>query len=133
MSKLRVLIAEDHQEMRCLLIRLLQKKFEIIGAVKDGKDLLDAAILLHPDVIVSDVSMPRLTGPQVMQALYEQGQCIPFVFATTEPGLILQDAWPVVDKLDAHSELIPAVEAVAKGKKFVSRRACSQGDSNPLI
>jgi CheY-like chemotaxis protein len=116
-------VAEDHQDMLRVMVSLLSKKFDIVATVKDGNALLDAAVSLLPDVIVSDISMPKLTGLQAMRELSARGCWIPFVFVTSEPALIVQDTLSFVDKLDAYDELVPAIEAVAVGKRYVSPRA----------
>ena len=126
MDRLRVVIAEDHQDMRQAMVVVLSRKFDIVGIAKDGRDLVDAAISLLPDVIVSDISMPRLTGLQAMHELGAQGLKIPFLFVTSEPALLGQDTLSFIDKLDARLELVPAVEAVAAGKQYIARNARSK-------
>jgi CheY-like chemotaxis protein len=113
LSKLRVLVAEGHQDMCQMLVPILNAKFEIIGAVNNGEDLVDAAISLYPDVIVSDVSMPRLSGPQAMQRLSTRGYSIPFVFVSSDSKLLEGNTGLFANEIDAHSELVAAVEAVA--------------------
>jgi len=127
LNKLRVMIAEDHQDMCQVMVGFLKKNFEVVGAVHDGRDLVDAAASLLPDVIVSDISMPRLTGLQAMRELNARGCKIPFLFVTSDPDLIMQEALSYVDKLDVRLELVPAVEAVALGTQYISARARSQG------
>jgi DNA-binding NarL/FixJ family response regulator len=120
---LKLIIAEDHEQMRGMLIKWLGAKYEIVGAVKDGMHLVDAAVSLHPDVIVSDILMPRLTGPQALKELATRGCCIPFVFVSTETQLLREGAWSLVDKMDIALELDHAVDAAALGKTYISSRA----------
>jgi DNA-binding NarL/FixJ family response regulator len=117
------MIAEDDQFMRQAMVDFLGKRFEIIGVVHDGRGLVDAAISLLPDVIVSDISMPRLTGLQAMRELSARGCKIPFLFVTSEPALVEQGTLSFLDKLDICTELVPAVETVAAGKPYISPRA----------
>jgi DNA-binding NarL/FixJ family response regulator len=77
---LRVLVADDHNAMRQCVVGLLSDNFVVIGAVSDGSELAEAAARLKPDVIVSDVQMPRLSGPDAMNNLRAAGINIPFVF-----------------------------------------------------
>src|SRR2546423_10394723 len=84
MKKLRILIAEDNREMRWAIIRLLAGEFEVVGSTSDGRSLIDAALTSAPDVIVSDVYMPFLTGPEAMEVLRSAGMAIAFVFLSTE-------------------------------------------------
>jgi DNA-binding NarL/FixJ family response regulator len=62
--KIRLLLADDHEVVRNGLARLLQMQgdFDVIGQASDGLMAIDQALLLKPDVIVMDVSMPRLDG-----------------------------------------------------------------------
>ena len=69
MEKLRVLIADDNGDVRWARIRLLKAEFDVVGATADGRSLINAALTLQPDVIVSDISMPFLTGPEAMDVL----------------------------------------------------------------
>jgi CheY-like chemotaxis protein len=59
---LRILVADDHDAMRQCVVCLLSINFLVIGAVSDGSELVEAAVCLNPDLIVSDVRMPRLNG-----------------------------------------------------------------------
>jgi CheY-like chemotaxis protein len=113
--KLQVLVAEGHRDICRMLVSILITKFDVIMAVNNGEDLVKAAISLHPDVIVSDISMPQLTGPQAMQRLSAGGYSIPCVFVSPDPDLIEPDTRSCFDKMHGHSELVAAVEAVALG------------------
>ncbi len=120
MGKLRIVVAEDHEGMLRHMVRLLGTEFEVVGAVTDGRSLLNAATLLRPDVIVSDVCMPLLNGPQVMQNLSASGFRIPFVFASTDLDFTGQYAVSFVPKFDLFRELVPAVRRAAWVQTCVS-------------
>jgi CheY-like chemotaxis protein len=115
--KLRVLVADDHEQARWAIAYLLQAECDVVGAVADGPELVDAAISLRPDVIVSDVSMPSLSGPQAMDRLKRIGSNIPFVLvsadASGEKEFIEQGASAFVAKIDMGRELMTTVFAVA--------------------
>ena len=65
-----VLLADDHTIVTDGLSRILQEAdFEVVDAVRDGQRLIDAAIRLRPDVIITDLSMPGLTGLDVLARL----------------------------------------------------------------
>ena len=66
MNRLRVLIADDHGEVRRMIVRLLSQRFEVAGSVSNGKQLVEAAMTLHPDVIHEPRTAQgtsRLCGP----------------------------------------------------------------------
>jgi DNA-binding NarL/FixJ family response regulator len=118
-----VIVADDHRDMLRALVHFLGGKFDIVGAVHDGKALIDAAVSLIPDVIVSDISMPGLSGLQAMKELNARGYTIPFIFVTAEPALMDQGHLSFIDKLDVHAELIPAIETVAVGRQYIPIKA----------
>lgn len=117
MNKLRVLVADDHEEVRWAIVEALFGHFNVVAAVADGSSLVRAAIVHRPDVIVSDVGMPILTGPEAMQTLRAGGHCMPFVLISADPcyadQLIEQGAAAFVDKLDIGYELVTAVRSAA--------------------
>jgi DNA-binding NarL/FixJ family response regulator len=120
LDKLRLIVAEDHETMRDLLVSILKDTFEIVYAAANGRELLDAALLLHPDVIVTDISMPILSGPGAMQVLRSRGHNIPFVFVSADSKLFGIYSTSFVSKTDAPFELVPAVRAAASGRIYVS-------------
>ena len=65
-----ILVADDHAIVKEGLVGLLKEHdFDVVGAVGDGQELLDAARRLRPDVIVTDISMPGLNGLDVLTRL----------------------------------------------------------------
>ena len=70
MQRLRVLVAEDHESVRNILVELLRSEFEVVGAVIDGEQLVKAATLLQPDVIVKggDYSPDTVVGADEVRA-----------------------------------------------------------------
>jgi DNA-binding NarL/FixJ family response regulator len=100
---------------------------EVVGAVGDGRKLVDAAMTLLPDVIVSDISMPALTGIQAMDELFEKGYEIPFVLVSTATSgaldYIKRGAMAFVNKIDMGNDLLVAVFSASLGQVCVSRSA----------
>src|SRR5271156_4110523 len=58
----RILIADDHQLLTDACKGMLEPEFAVVSTVADGRDLVDAAFTVKPDVIILDISMPRLNG-----------------------------------------------------------------------
>jgi DNA-binding NarL/FixJ family response regulator len=58
----RILLADDYVGLLTAWRRLLEPSCEVIGCVRDGKALLDAATALTPDIVVADLSMPEVNG-----------------------------------------------------------------------
>jgi CheY-like chemotaxis protein len=126
MDKLRVLIAEDHEELRATVVELLKTEFTVVDAVDDGQQLIETASLLEPNAIVCDVDMPLMDGFSAMRILRAKGIQAPFVFITSMAveGLssVVEDH-PVgfVHKTDVVNELKSALHAVAVGVSYLSR------------
>ena len=127
MRKPRVLIADDHEQVRSALVRLLSHDFKIVGVAGDGEELVESAISLNPDVIVTDISMPLLSGPGALKELNARGYDFPFILISMNTfdadEFMRQGAFAVIDKLDIANELAPAVHSAALGHIHVSRTA----------
>jgi DNA-binding NarL/FixJ family response regulator len=74
MTKPRILLADDHLEMLDALRAILAELGEVVDVVTDGQALVEAAQRLKPDIIFSDISMPRLNGLDATRTLLE---CLP--------------------------------------------------------
>lgn len=69
MTRPRILLADDHPQICELLRVLLEPEFQVVGAVADGETLLQSAHALQPDVIISDIDMPKVTGLEALPLL----------------------------------------------------------------
>ena len=132
MKRALVLLAEDHRRVAEALVGILKTEFEVAEVVEDGLALLDAAAKLHPDVIVADVSMPRLDGFGALARLKQINPQVKVVITTMhdEPALVelalKAGAFALVLKHSADLELIPAVRAALQGEKYVSPALASR-------
>ena len=68
-----MLLADDHLMVAEALKSLLAPEFDLVGVVEDGLALVEAAAKLRPDVIVADVTMPRLNGIDALVRLRQEG------------------------------------------------------------
>ena len=127
MSKLRVFIAEDHETVREGLKLILQSQsdLEIVGEAADGATAVESAKRLMPDVVLMDISMPKMNGLKATKLLRD---CCPEtkVLALTRhnEGAYLQEmlragASGYVLKQSASAELIRAIRDVATGKSYL--------------
>lgn len=129
MNRRRVLLGDDHVLVAEALARLLEDEFELVGLVHDGGALLQAARDLRPDVVVADLSMPVLSGFEVLRRLKREGASVKIVVLTAhdEPELAavaLRDgADGYVLKHSAGEDLIKAIHEVMRGRVYVSPRA----------
>jgi DNA-binding NarL/FixJ family response regulator len=117
MAKLRVLIADDDDEMRKHLVVLLCTHYQIVAAVTNN-ELAQIAGCTRPDVIVCDISTPLMEGLAARKKLIAQGQFIPFVFVSRESSeeiinlLWRESSFAFVCRDETSMHLVNAVEAV---------------------
>jgi CheY-like chemotaxis protein len=110
----RILVADDHARMRNCIVCVLSAEFDVVGAVCDGDELVTAALELEPDVIVSDISMPKLSGIDAKKCLQALGADIPFVFVSANPYFtenVMRNLGVCVPKADLVSNLNAEVRA----------------------
>jgi DNA-binding NarL/FixJ family response regulator len=71
---IRVLVVDDHAGVRAALVDLLGETggIAVVGEATDGRDALDLAARLHPDVVLMDVSMPNMSGLEATRLLTRQ-------------------------------------------------------------
>jgi DNA-binding NarL/FixJ family response regulator len=126
MKKPRVLLADDHQIVIEGLKSLLGGEFEVVGSVEDGRALVDQAAALHPDVIVVDISMPKLNGIEAARQIKKTDKDVKIVFLTMHlDATYAADAFEAgasgfVLKHSAPSELTTAIHEAMKGQTYVS-------------
>ncbi|MCI0615943.1 response regulator transcription factor [bacterium] len=126
MVQTKILIAEDHTIVAEGLSSLLKDHYEVVGIVKDGKELIKTARELQPDVIVTDLSLPFLSGIDALHQLKKEGIKSIVVFLTmhSEPHLvqeaIKEGAAAYLLKESAGEELIIAIQEVLKGHIYLS-------------
>jgi DNA-binding NarL/FixJ family response regulator len=128
MSKIRVLLADDHGVVRKGLRFVLENEpdIEVVGEASDGRQAIEASGENNPNVIVMDIAMPRLNGidataqivkhqPQtgvIILSMYSDEEYLLRALTAGAKGYLLKDT--------AESELVSAVRTVAAGKPFFS-------------
>ena len=123
--KLQILLAEDKLEICSIMIAILSPEFEVVGVVSNGRDLVQVALDLLPDVIVADTSMPILGGLTAINELRVTGTNIPIVLISATFRHKGISGYPkslvYVDKSDLAADLIPAVRCAKSGRQFLSQ------------
>ena len=125
MQRYRLIVADDHAETRAGLCRLLEPEFDVVAAVEDGQALVQTAEVLAPDVVVTDVSMPRMDGIAAAAAILQSHPHTPIVLVSvhtdigTVKRVIEMGVLGYVSKLDAGDELVDAVHAALRGECHV--------------
>ena len=138
MKKRRILLADDHKFITDSLKRILEPTYEIVGIVEDGQMLIKEAARLLPDVLIVDISMPKLNGLEAVRQIKKEGIDSKVVFLTMHPDVMYASsaleagALGYVLKHSAHSELQQAVENVLLGKIFITEKIAKELENVPL-
>jgi two-component system response regulator NreC len=77
-----VLLADNHGAILNTCARLLRDDFDLVAVVPDGRQALESALRLNPDVAILDISMPELDGFQTLRELRRAGSRARVVFLT---------------------------------------------------
>jgi DNA-binding NarL/FixJ family response regulator len=122
----RILIADDHQLIMEELVGLLREQVDVVGTVSDGRSLVDAAVRLQPDVVITDISMPGMNGIESLRWLKASQVVTKVIFLTmyTDSELVSEalrsGASGFVLKQYAGEELMTAIDEALQGRVYVS-------------
>lgn len=146
--KIRVLLADDHATLRDGLQAMLQAApdIEVVGSVGNGREAINRASTLRPDVVIMDVTMPEMNGIEaagllrdkhpdirvIMLSMHSSSQHVYRAFNAGAVGYLLKES--------AGGEIVHAVCTVHAGRTYISqalevlerRSAPRTGDAGPL-
>jgi len=141
MKRPHVILADDHSLLLDAFEKLIETEYRVVAKVADGRSLLAAAEKLEPDVIVLDISMPRLNGLDAGQQLRKMLPDTKLIYLTVHEDLDLAEecfrigASGYLVKSSAASELFEAIRSALDGKTYKSPlpmpRATSSGGQRP--
>jgi two-component system response regulator NreC len=128
MRKIRVLLADDHTIVRKGLRSLLdgEAEIEVIGEAEDGREAVEKAQQLLPDVVLMDITMPTLNGLEAtrqIKKLFPKMKVLILTMHATEEyvlQILRAGASGYVVKQAAPAELVSAIRAVYRGDSFLS-------------
>jgi DNA-binding NarL/FixJ family response regulator len=134
-APIRILVVDDNLHWRSVICAILNRSsgWRIVGEASDGLEAIQKSRELQPDLVVLDIGLPEVNGFHVARkiAAFAPHSKILFLSAQLSPNLVEEalrvGAYGYVAKLDAALELLPAVEAVLGGERFVSQRFARQG------
>jgi DNA-binding NarL/FixJ family response regulator len=127
LTKTKLLVVEDFAPYRRLIsILLMGTEAQIIGEAADGLEAVRLAQQLQPDIVLLDIGLPGLNGIEACPRILEISPMSKIVFVSQESSVeVVQKALALgakayVHKGHAYSDLLPAIEAVLRGDRFVS-------------
>jgi DNA-binding NarL/FixJ family response regulator len=125
---IRIIIADDHRLFREGLVNLLSesKDIEIIAQAENGKDVLEKAKELNPNIVIMDIGMPIINGVEATRQLFKELPDIKVIALSMHSdkqyikGMLEAGASGYLFKNCAYDELIEAIQTVNSGKKYLS-------------
>ena len=123
---IRIVVADDNEDMLELLKEILEPEFEVIATVRDGRDLLQAVKNFRPDIVITDISMPAMSGIEATRKIVEENPKPKIIILTVHTDRKIVDegisagANGYVFKLAAWRELTPAIYEIMQGNIYIS-------------
>ncbi len=128
---IRLLTSDDNEDVRKALRELLNSRphLEVVAEATNGRQAVERTLQILPDVVLLDIVMPELDGISAARQIRARAPNVTVLMLSYDDSpLIIREALGVgvlgfVVKTDVADDLLPAIEAVAKHKPFVSRTA----------
>jgi len=127
---LRIILADDHHVTRLGLRHLLERKpeWKVCGEASNGREAVEMAATLMPQIAIVDLSMPELNGLEATRQIVRgaPGTAV-LIYTMDESEKVVHEALSagakgIVLKSDLDSSIVQAVETVAQGKPFFTSR-----------
>lgn len=127
-----ILLADDHSILRAGLRSILNSKsdFNVIAEVDNGMDAVKTAMATKPNLLLTDLSMPKKNGTESILEIKKrlpEIKCLVLTMHNTEEHIRMAlnaGADGYVLKDDSHEELLTAIKTVLSGKKYLSPSIC---------
>ncbi len=128
-GQIRLLVADDHTLFRSGIVSLLDDVSQIIvvGEAENGEDLFRKYFLINPDLILTDISMPLLSGTEALQKIYERDPSVKALFLSMYDSeeyiyyCLKAGGLGLVSKNILKEELVHAIALVSSGRKYFGK------------
>jgi len=125
---IRILFVEDHEVFHECMKHLidLQEGMTMVGTARDGREAVEKAAALRPDIVVMDITMPRLNGLDATRLILKQNPSIKIIALSNHASrqlvqeMFRAGATGYVLKNEAFSELVEAIQSVVSGSPYLS-------------
>jgi DNA-binding NarL/FixJ family response regulator len=124
--RIRVVIADDNKQVRDKVVQLLQPDFEVVGTAADGNAAVEVVLLLKPEIVVLDISMPIRNGIEAAIEMKKNSSLSKTVFLTVhdDPDFVRAalnaGAYGYVIKSQMAKDLTAAIWEASEGRFFIS-------------
>jgi CheY-like chemotaxis protein len=135
----RILIADNHRLLADACKSMLEPDFAVVGIVTDGRDLIDAARALKPDIIILNTSMPRLNGLDAGEQIKRKLPATKLVFLTASlkadivAEVFRRGASACVPMQAAGEELVIAIRKANRGESYLSPLIATDNQAGHLV
>lgn len=134
MSKIRILLADDHMLMRMGIATLVStaKDMAVVGEARNGREAVELAGSLRPDVVIMDLMMPEMSGGEATKAIHEAHPGIKIVILTTYgtsaelSTAVTNGAVGVLLKDKVEMDLLSTIRFVVAGNQVIPTRLLAQ-------
>jgi DNA-binding NarL/FixJ family response regulator len=134
MNKIRILIADDHMLMRMGISTLVStdKSMTVVGEARNGREAVELAGSLRPDVVIMDLMMPEMSGGEATKAIHEAHPGIKIVILTTYgtsaelATAVTNGAVGVLLKDKVEMDLLSTIRFVVAGNQVIPTRLLAQ-------
>ena len=125
-TRIRILVADDHNLFRSGIINLMndEKDIFVVGEAESGEELIKKYLLLKPDIVLADISMPDMDGIDALKKLKEEDQSVKFLFLSMHEGdeyiyyCYNAGGMGLISKKVLKGELLFAIRTVNENKKY---------------
>ena len=140
-NPIKILIADDHKMVRAGLAALLETEADlsVVGQAANGKEALDLAFELKPDVVIMDLMMPIMDGVRATEELHRRNPKIRILVLTTygsSDGIahaLASGAMGALMKSADNTELVQAVRRLARGERSIAKDIQHQLETDPPV
>ena len=137
-AKIRIMLADDHMLMRMGLSTLVacEEDMKIVGEARNGRQAVELALALKPDIIIMDLMMPELSGAEATKLIHEACPEIKIMVLTSfGTSKEMSDATTngadgALMKDTAANDLIEAIRSIMAGKRLIPERLMRQAEED---
>ncbi len=123
---IKILLADDHSLFRAGVVRLLKdhQNIIIVGEAENGEELIQKYFELAPDIIIADIAMPVMNGPEAISRIKEKDPEVKALFLSMYEGeeyiynVLKSGGKGLINKSILEDELVMALERINKGEKY---------------